>query len=399
MPAKEVSDVKMEGYAFVDAVSKPREASTRRQRLNIVLDMMSESSFETARGSLPKPQDLMIVRIMSTMQRLQSRFSVQSITEGTWFRVAFRHSEGDPPAWVLGAGNDYRGPVLRTNLVALQPLSDMPTGSNDANLLRDLSMLCTVTQVHTPQNAVSSTIQDRPERKYSVRVADVGHANFSAIHLSQRRDSEIVGYFDVGGPVFFHHRSFPKAFNETVPKKGFVALSHWDFDHYSLAVTKLKKLQKLRWYAPKQAIGPNAARLQSLLKNLTLLTQPSFQIEPGLTLWHGNGPQTDRNNSGYVLTVLGQENKILLTGDAAYDQIPAQAKSNVSALCITHHGGAGSGTPPSPAKQNGVAAVSYGVPNRYHHPDETNITKHEEAGWTVKPTFVESAQRGDVWLD
>jgi hypothetical protein len=66
---------------------------------------------------------------------------------------------------------------------------------------------------------------------------------------------------DVGGPLFFHGKSFPKAFNEStrVPDSGFVVLSHWDFDHYSLAVSKIPKLRDLDWYAPDQPVGPNAA--------------------------------------------------------------------------------------------------------------------------------------------
>lgn len=399
MAEKQVYDEKIEGYAFIDAVSKPVEGATRYHRVDIVLDMISAPAFDAGKGPLREPQDLMIVRIMSTMDRLQRLFSVQDISEGSWIRVAFRNCEGNPTAWVIGAGNDYSGPVRRTNLVELQPLSSPVRGPTESGLLSDLSKLCATTQRRTPQNFVSSASPGQPQKRYSVRVADVGHANFSAIHLSRKKDSDIVGYFDVGGPVFFHHRSFPKTFKETVPGEGFVALSHWDFDHYSLAVTKLKDLQKLKWYAPEQTVGPNAARLQSLLGNLTLLTQPSFQIEEGLTLWRGKGPQTDRNNSGYVLAVKGRENKILLTGDVAYDQIPKRVTSNVSALCITHHGGSGSGAPPSPVKEKSLAAVSYGIPNRYHHPDSTSLNKHKAAGWTVKPTFETNLTRGDVWLD
>ena len=98
---------------------------------------------------------------------------------------------------------------------------------------------------------------------------DVGHANCAAIHVAQDPNSAIIGYYDVGAPVFFHRKTFPKAFVEEkrVPNSGFVVLSHWDFDHYALAVTKLKSLQALKWYAPNQAVGPNAARLQSILGN------------------------------------------------------------------------------------------------------------------------------------
>jgi len=389
------------GYAFVDVVSKPNEGINSYQRLNIVFDVISASAFHAGRGVMDDPKDLWIVRIMSTLSRLQSLFFIEDITEGTWFSVAFQDKEGNPPAWVLEATDDYNGPIKRTNLVRLQPISLRQPGSPETNLHDRLSELCKSNEGQTTQNLDLRIISSQLEENYFVRVIDVGHANFAAIHLSRNPDSNIVGYFDVGGPVFFHHHSFPNTFPESnrVPAQGFVALSHWDFDHYSLAVTKLKDLQKLRWFAPNQTVGPNAIRLQFQLGgNLTFITQPSFQIAQRLDLWKGTGSVTDRNNSGYVMTVSSQTTKVLLTGDVGYDMIPTQAKSNLSALGITHHGGSGSGTPPSPMNGQGVAAVSFGVPNYYHHPDVNNLMNHTAVGWTVNPTFVTKTQRGDVWL-
>jgi hypothetical protein len=393
------------GYAFVDIISKPSgEGANPYQRLDIVLDVFFEPALDSDRDAMLNPDNLGIVRIMSTLNRLQSLFPVEEIIEGAWFSVTFQSKEGNPPAWILGATDDYNGPIKRTNLVGMEPLPMKNSWgpkifpySYRATQLRQLE------QEQTTQDLGLNVLPCSPDGNYSVRVVDVGHANFSAIHSSRELNpTSIVGYFDVGGPVFFHHHSFPDVFHENkrVPSQGFVALSHWDFDHYSLAVTKLKSLQKLSWFAPDQPVGPNAARLQHQLgENLTLITQPSFQITKGLDLWKGSGSAADRNNSGYVLTVSGQTTKLLLTGDVDYDRIPTQAKSNLSGLSITHHGGSGSGTPPLPMNGQGMAAVSYGIPNRYHHPDEDNLQRHDAVGWTVQPTFVTKTQRGDVWLD
>jgi len=391
----------VKGYAFVDSISKPSERTSPYQRINLVLDVISAAAIESDRGRTRDPKDLSIIRIMSTLNRLQTHFSVGDIAEGTWFYVSFQDKEGNPPAWILNAENDYSGPIRRINLVGLQPLSMGAPNSPESKLFASLSELCNPTREQNTQNLKLSFMSELPRSNYHVRVVDVGHANFSAIHLSREPDSDIIGYYDVGGPVFFHHHTFPKLFAESgrVPKKGFVALSHWDFDHYSLALTKLKNLQQQSWYAPDQKVGPSAARLQYLLgTRLTLLVQPSFRILQGLNLWKGKGPMADRNASGYVLTASNRTTKVLLTGDVPYDMIPAKAKCNLSALSITHHGGSGSGTPPSPKKGTGDAAVSYGLPNRYHHPDLTNLKNHAKVGWTVKPTFRSKTKRCDVWI-
>lgn len=59
----------------------------------------------------------------------------------------------------------------------------------------------------------------------------------------------------------FNRKSFKKKFKRAFPKKGFVLLSHWDFDHYALAL-KEPALKKLDWYAPWQPVGPNITKFQ-----------------------------------------------------------------------------------------------------------------------------------------
>jgi beta-lactamase superfamily II metal-dependent hydrolase len=230
---------------------------------------------------------------------------------------------------------------------------------------------------------------------------DVGHANCAAIHVARSADSRIIGYYDVGAPIFFHHGTFPKAFLEQrrIPDDGFVILSHWDFDHYALAVTRLKDLQELQWYAPNQSVGPNAARLQSQLGGrLHFIDAKQVPILSNLRLWKGLGPILDRNSSGYVLRATRGNDSALLTGDVSYEAIEPAAKSRLMALGITHHGGKGSANPPQPHGE-GHAVVSYGLPNRYGHPSEQHLKAHEAAGWKVRRTAGDSIfARGDIWL-
>jgi beta-lactamase superfamily II metal-dependent hydrolase len=336
---------------------------------------------------------------MTTPRRLRNLFDVSDpIEEGQWFRIGLAIKAGKPRAWSLAAEANYDRTVNNYNVVKFERI-DKPGNLKEAKsnelLLERLRAWCTV----VPPAQQDLILQVPPD--LHVRVMDVGHASSSALHMAEERSSSIVGYYDVGGPIFFHHHTFPPSFNEAwmVPPRGFVILSHWDFDHYSLAVTRLKVLQRLHWYAPAQTVGPNAARLQVLLgARLRLLTAPTFQIAPNLQMWKGTAPPSDRNNSGYVLTVAHARGTILLTGDVEYDAIPAAAKLDLIALGITHHGGGGSGSPPAPLSSFGSAAVSFGLPNHYGHPDTENISAHTSVGWNVTSTFTSPTQRGDVWL-
>lgn len=389
------------GYGFVDSISRPRQEASSYERLNIVLDFISADAFESGKGPSRDAEDLSIVRVMTTDGRLENIFGLGKISEGTWLKIRLGDKSGNPPAWIIGAREDYSGYPRRTNVVGLEQVFE-EHGAPRGKLFTALNKLCDFKQFHSNQTrAIQQNMSPPIHAAAHLRVVDVGQASFCAIHTLRDPDSPILGYFDVGGPVFFHHRSFPSTFTEAtrIPKNGFVALSHWDFDHYSLAVTSLKTLQNLTWLAPNQPVGPNAARLQSLLgANLTLLNASSFIIAPGLVLYRGMGMATDRNNNGFVLSASTASGNILLAGDVGYDMIPASAQNGLVGINISHHGGTTTGTPPSPANSRSVAAVSYGVPNRYRHPDAKSLAAHQKLGWKVMPTCPLTTPRGDVWL-
>ncbi len=393
----EQNDRERQGYGFLESYSKAGQGSAY-SRLNIVFDMVDAAAFDQGMTADRSPRHLSFVRIMSTSKRLDELFAIGEVAEeGEWFRVTLATRSGMPRAWILDAEGDYDGPIHASNLIGLERLAGSGAGTtlqagSTVSLLRQW---CTVA-APAPQAAH----RQFPADLY-VRIVDVGHANFSAIHNERAIRDSIVGYFDVGGPIFFHHHTLPEDFPEYryIPEDGFVALSHWDFDHYSLALTKLMALQQLTWYAPDQPVGPNAARLQTLLgARLNLISAPVFDISGTLRMWRGTGAIHDRNNSGYVLTVPNRRGATLLTGDVSYAAIPAPAMANLAALCITHHGGSGAGGPPKPATGTAVAAVSFGMPNHYHHPNDAAIAEHAVAGWTVSPTYRAPAARGDVWL-
>ena len=193
------------------------------------------------------------------------------------------------------------------------------------------------------------------------------------------------GYFDVGAPMFFNRRSFPKPFDHRTATDGFVILSHWDFDHFALAL-RYPQLKNLQWFAPNQPVGPNTALFQkSLSSNLTFI---SNDIDVGsLALRRCSGTSArDRNSTGYALRVNVKDTGILLPGDADYQWVPPAIANSVNRIMLPHHGATGS-PPPSPnGGNNPVAIVSYGIPNTYRHPNEDQIDAHRRAGWRIRRT-------------
>jgi hypothetical protein len=390
------------GYAFLEAISKPTSDSPYA-RIEFVFDVVDATAFDMGNADQRAPENLSIVRVQTTVRRLGEVFSLQGdIAEGDWFRIETGVEPGLPVAWTLDAAQRYSGPVRRANLTKLVHMREtaLPGSGGGSGLLSNLQTWCRVAK--TRQNRNWKAGREKPNSNLFIRAIDVGHANCAAIHVARDANSRILGYYDVGAPVFFHHKTFPKPFADAsrVPSTGFVALSHWDFDHYSLAVTHLPELQRLKWYAPDQPVGPNAARLQILLgKHLNLVSTAIVPVHAGINLWKGTGSSSDRNNSGYVLRADRPEGGALITGDVGYDYIDMAAKQDLIALGVTHHGGSGCANPPRP-KSQGVAAVSYGFPNRYGHPSEPHLTEHRLSGWSVKRTAGEAGSypRGDVWL-
>lgn len=389
----------IKAYGFVEAVTHPDPVGGNRGRLNLVLDSLRVEAFRKGVSVEDTADDLLIVRILSTIKRLEARFPESKWEEGSWIEFQLQDSPGDPPAWYLSAKDDYSGPVVRTNITNAVWLGGSPFSANI--LEQKLVEFCRSADA----KHVQQPLEMRPRRNALcgpfVRVVDVGQASFSAIHTFKQISSPILGYFDVGGPIFFHHKTFPSVFREQkmVPTSGFVVLSHWDFDHYSLAVSKLPKLQTLVWFAPDQPVGPNAARLQVLLgTNLTLLSAPFFGVRRGIELWKGTGPSSNRNDSGYAMRITRAGGSVLLSGDLSYSMLPAGVGNQFSAIVVSHHGGAFTGPPPTPLAKGAIAAVSYGIPNRYHHPNALAIRLYQSAGWSIQPTYTSKKKRGDVWL-
>ena len=419
MPSMSDPERRQRLYAFVEGTSEPSSEETVYARLGLVLDCMDANAIYEGRDLTD--EHLVIVRVLSTGNRLKRCFGLKrQPKEGDWYLIELAIRPGLPVAWTLSAVNDYQDAPTRTNVVGLwlidsdvpMPSELRPTYQHSAVLMSavtgaSLSKLYYPTQDSTGLALVTHLAQYEQNELNSAlcaRVLDVGQASCIALYDAPNADANVIGFFDVGAPIWFHERSLPKLIDFKLPtKNGFVILSHWDFDHYAMAWGRVKELRELTWFAPKQTIGANGARFQKQLgKKLHYIDENEIGVG-GIRLFKGlggvKGLVADRNATGYVLRLTSNGGSRLLTGDVDYGYVPAPALEQLVGLTVPHHGGAGVGAPPSPNKSEAPAVASYGIPNRYRHPNEASLASHGQVGWRVKRTAAhKSSPRQSHWL-
>ncbi|WP_157786939.1 hypothetical protein [Herbaspirillum rubrisubalbicans] len=378
-------------YVFIESVEKAQGADNNRYlRSQFILDAITESAYEDLERDATSPEGLSILRLQTTERRLTTLFNLPDVDlEGRWAFVEIGFRPGNPSVWSVDANEDYILRRKRENVISFRILSLAETDEvlNHPNFKQ-------TQKIKTLQSSAASNVKISVP-SIEVRVLDVGQASCAAIHSK----GAVVGYYDAGAPIFFHRKGFPSTFTEggRVPSRGFVALSHWDFDHYSLALTHLPQLLNLNWYAPDQSTGYNGNRLKALLgSKLKYVSTTSFSVTKNIVMHRGTAATTDRNNSGYVLRIGSRDGAYLLTGDVAYNSLPSGVTNNLIGLGISHHGGDGAGNPPQPKMPGNNAAVSFGLGNHYKHPKATLIKQHTKAGWVVLETA--RPTRGDCWL-
>src|ERR1700676_405737 len=178
--------------------------------MDLVLDAVDAESFDAGATHDRAVEYLAIVRILTTFKRLSELFGVGTeLVEGSWCEVQLGPKPGNPPAWILDAAADYIGPAIRTNVIDLKPMGSPPYSTT---LPRKLDAWCAVESNPSISDRVYVASPPPSSLSLHIRMIDVGHANCAAIHVARNADSRIIGYYDVGAPVFFHRRTFPKAF-------------------------------------------------------------------------------------------------------------------------------------------------------------------------------------------
>jgi hypothetical protein len=244
-------------YGFVDSVV-PAEEENPRSRLALHLDAVDADLFDDDPLAVDRDDALFLVRLLTTPDRLRDFIGVdQAIPEeGSWVSLTTEKSPGNPRAWLIPSERDGFGDPIATNAVAVT--------AGDAlgpDAVARLTAACAspdTTRIEAPEVDVIFLLV--PNKTSRIEAIDVGQAACVAFWDRGR----CVGYFDVGAPIFFNRASFPRHLDHTPCNKGFIILSHWDFDHYALAYDH-PILRTLRWYAPDQPVGPRTAKFQKAL--------------------------------------------------------------------------------------------------------------------------------------
>lgn len=367
-------------YAYLDGVIDAL-AESPRSRTALHLDAVDADAFDSDPDAIEDEQNLFLVRVVTTPSKLE-KLAGRLFKESDWITLTLEPERNMPATWVMPAtGGAFGGPV-RTNTTSIEYVEP------DGDLAGRLRAACSAPEAERTEapDALQLATALLPTSRLRVVALDVGQASCVALYDGRR----CVGYFDVGAPVYFNQKSYPTKIDHIPATSGFVILSHWDFDHYALAY-KEKVLETLDWYAPDQPVGPRTAKFQRDLGHRLHFISGNLNASGAALLQQCTGPPSDRNSSGYALRLQLGNQAVLLTGDADYGFVPPNLQADLTAVLVPHHGGSGTGPPPTPTAFNSPMAVaSYGLPNRYRHPCEDRLRDHKRAGWNVRAT----AKRG-----
>lgn len=238
-----------------------------------------------------------------------------------------------------------------------------------------------------------------------VNVMDVGQGSANAL-VESNHGARL--YFDAGGGVLQHKRTYPGNLTFCVAAEPPVVLSHWDWDHWSSAMIHgHHDLQDLSWIVPDQGSlsGVHAAFAAAIAQSGNLYLWPSSWSDRTfgrITIQRCTGNPGNRNDSGLAMLIRGpspKDDPIILTGDADYRHIPAThaLSGKYQAVVVPHHGGRARTKHPV-ASPNGSPTrrlvYSYGLPNYYKHPHVTTIQAHRNQGWRGQETRQTAARSG-----
>ncbi|MEQ9561762.1 MAG: hypothetical protein RLN69_04515, partial [Woeseiaceae bacterium] len=306
---------------------------------------------------------------------------------GAWYRVRYGDS-GELAATrftnLLGQSDDG----------AIQEVDEI---DNDA-VHKALEKLFPMSQFEQLNEEIAEQVLGTLPTTDFVSVLDVGQGNANAL-WSNHGGAHL--YFDVGGGVLQHAKTYPPSMKFCVSRDPVIILSHWDWDHWSSAAVRGHPyLRRLTWIVPDQGSLPGVHASfaeQLIMDGATVYRWPDEWKEKQfgqLTIQRCTG--RGRNDSGLALLIDapdGTDRRVLLTGDASYESIPAIANNRSDpfhAVVAPHHGGKPHVTNPLialPTRSKLRRLIySYGSPNYYGHPHYRTQHQHRQAKWYAKQT-------------
>lgn len=233
-----------------------------------------------------------------------------------------------------------------------------------------------VTDVLTFLNALNLTTFSH------VNVYNVGQGN--CIGLVDINNKPLL-YNDVGGGCGANKSTYPRLFKLCTENNPPVLLSHWDLDHIVTAAFDDEILNS-KWLVPKQKSLSNTAikialELQKRGNLICWNNAITYHDFNGHRISKCSGSPQHKNNSGLTLFVnYGNNQFVLLPGDAKYTKITHYPVNQFVGLVASHHGARGAidGLPP-PQINDSMLVYSYGLNNTHSHPTAGN--SYRRANW------------------
>ncbi|MBP1630220.1 MAG: hypothetical protein H6Q15_1113 [Bacteroidetes bacterium] len=305
-----------------------------------------------------------------------------------WFEIILSSNSEDPLICMMftDLGNELG------TLSHIASFSIIGTGSDDDKLLEHINSLLDLTDIYNnTSKKIKSTI-----RSFKEKIKGIDSKNINVISYNVGQGNAIgifhgktpLFYFDLGGGAYWNKKTYRDVISFPIDNNPFIILSHWDFDHYESLRSKIEHYNECTIIAPLQKITPSAKKLADKLKNLILIDQ---EFNNGINcgffeIFRCSG--WTKNDTGIGISIdLKKENdisKILLPGDAQYCFIEKKYKTNIDAICVSHHGGKicnEENFPISTEKDKGFCVYSYGKGNVYGHPLNESKETHKEKGW------------------
>lgn len=350
-----------------------------------------------------------VVLVAIDGELVRRHFRVRPLISGTaWYELTLQE-HGDVPARVIGAPEDDR----EVSISALRRV--------DRNQARRLDALVEMPRGEETSAAVLKQLfheLDRSDEAPDVVVVDVGQGALAAVCARGGGDQPLL-FVDLGWPTNFNRRGQPSCRPDVTGLKTPVLLTHWDWDHWGLALDAIKwagtpkhcvikwnvaalerpwvvpgvgkqwggvKLSPMHWrFALALARKGNLYRWPApnvVISNHWLMVTPVNGGKPG-----------NRNNHGLVAVVADQLNgleprrAILLPGDADYSHLPflkpgRSPAYSFSGLSASHHGGKVTSAKIPVAASPAWLAISVGMGNKYKHPAKQAQCGYIEKGWT-----------------
>jgi beta-lactamase superfamily II metal-dependent hydrolase len=401
-------------YAYVEQVEGPpspkelkdipfSEHPNPRKRTNYIFDVFRE---EDAERKLEDTPDLMIRglttpnRISKIVENVHSQTDWR-IEEGDWYILETSQARGMPRGWIAGEF-DQENAIEAMNIDMIRLLR------KNGGEMRSISLEHSPMHEHAIRKINECRLEPSillpyawpvglPRDFDAIRAIDVGQASC----IAMEKNGQQVAFFDVGFPLPFFKKSLPRKVTELSPAENcLVILSHWDYDHYSWA-KKNPLFRELRWIAPEGNLSKSGTKFANSLGDKLLRLPRGNRIgNKNMQIDWATGNPNDKNNSGIVVTINLHGRKVLLTGDAAYNNISPHLLSDLSGVSIPHHGGLTEGNIPYPILTGSKAISCCGQKNSYGHPRSEILDGHRGNLWEVEVTghVTGHPARGDKWF-